>query len=116
MIVIFFLMSMFFDGIILPAFFGIRSGFLTIIFLVALVLCCRVNFRSLVTGIIFSGLAEFYWGLKLGTLMLSFLAIAGLFVLLNTFFSIKNKVLMIFSGAIMLAVFWEVSIFLNRIY
>ena len=114
MIIILFLASMLFDGIILPAIFGIREGFLTIIFLITLILYYRANLRSVVAGVVFSGIAEFYWGLRLGILILPLLTVTGLFILLDTFINIKNKILIIFSGTIMFAVFWEVSILLNK--
>ena len=110
-----FLAVMLFDGIIFPAFFGLREGFLTIIFLVAILLFCEINTQGLIFGIILSGIAEFYWGLKLGTLLLPLLASAGAFFLLNKFFNIRNKVFMILTGAILFIVFWETSVLISRI-
>ena len=52
-----FLAVMLFDGIIFPAFFGLREGFLTIIFLVAILLFCEINTQGLIFGIILSGIA-----------------------------------------------------------
>ncbi len=110
-----FLTVMFFDGIILPALFGFKESFLTIIFLVVMLLYYEANLQGLVLGVALSGLAEFYWGLELGTLMLPLLASAGVFFLLNQFFSIRNRILIIFSGVIMFIVFWVTSILISRI-
>ena len=115
LIVALFLVAVFLDGIIFPAFFGFREGFLTIVFVVTLLLYHGVSLRGLIFGIVFSGLTEFYWGLKLGTLVLPLLASAGVFFLLNTFFDIRNKILMIILGLIMFTVFWETSILVNKI-
>ena len=108
-------MAILFDCIIFPAFFGFRESFLTIIFLVVMLLCYKVGLQSLIFGIALSRLAEFYWGLKLGTLILPLLASAGTLFLLNRFFNIRNKALMIFSGVIMFIIFWEMSILVTKI-
>jgi len=110
-----FLAVMLFDGIIFPAFFGLREGFLTIIFLVAILLFCEINTQGLIFGVILSGLAEFYWGLRLGVLILPFLVSVGVLFLLNLFFNIRNKIFMIFSGLVLFIVFWETSVLISRI-
>lgn len=110
-----FLASMFLDGIIFPALFGFRESFLTIIFLVAMLLFCEVDLKSFFLGIAFSVLAEFYWGLKLGMLVVPLLASAGVFFLLNKFLNVRNRVLMVISGVIMFIVFWETSILVAKI-
>ncbi len=115
LIAVLFFVAMFLDGIIFPGLFGFRESFLTIIFLIVMLLYCEADFKGLVLGVTFSGLAEVYWGLKLGTLILPLLASAGAFFLLNRFFNIKSRVLMIFSGVIMFIVFWETSILISRI-
>lgn len=115
LVVVLFLASMFLDGIIFPALFGFRESFLTIIFLVVMLLYYEVNFEGLILGVAFSGLAEFYWGLKLGALILPLLASAGVFFLLNSFFNIRSRVLMILSGVVMFIVFWEASILVSKI-
>ena len=115
LISVLFLAVMFLDGIILPGLFGFRESFLTVIFLVAILLYYEVNLQGLVFGVALSGLAEFYWGLKLGTLILPLLASAGAFFLLNRFFSIRSRTLMILSGVIMFIVFWETSILISKI-
>lgn len=113
--IVLFLAVMFFDGIIFPALFGFRESFLTIIFLVIMLLYYEVDFRGLVLGVALSGLVEFYWGLKLGTLILSLLVSVGVFFLLNKFFSIRSKALVVLLGVIMFVVFWETSILINKI-
>ena len=110
-----FLAGIFLDGIIFPAFLGFRESFLTIIFLVVIILYHEVSLTSLVIGVVLSALAEFYWGLKLGTLILPLLASAGAFSLLNKFFNVKSRVLMIFSGVIMFIIFWWTSIIVTKI-
>ncbi len=115
LIVVLFLAAMFLDGIILPGLFGFKESFLTVIFLVVMLLCHKANLQGLVLGAALSGLAEFYWGLELGTLILPLLASAGAFFLLNRFFNIRSGILLILSGLIMFIVFWETSILLNRI-
>lgn len=115
LIAVLFLGSIFFDGIVFPALFGFRESFLSIIFILILVLYCEASFQSLIFGVVFSGLAEFYWGFKLGVLILPLLASVGVFFLLNKFFNVKNRFLMIFLGIIMFVVFWEISILVNKV-
>ena len=115
LIVVLFLAAMFLDGIILPTLFGFRESFLTIIFLVIMLLYYEVSLQGLIFGVVLSGLAEFYWGLKLGALILPLLASAGTLFLLNRFLNIQSRFLMIISGGIMFIVFWETSILITRI-
>lgn len=115
LMMILFLAAMFLDGIIFPAFFGFRESFLTIIFLVVMLLYHEVNLQNLVFGAVLSGIAEFYWGLKLGTLILPLLASAGAFFILNKFLNIRVRILMILAGVIMLIVFWETSVLVGKI-
>ncbi len=115
LIIILFFMSLFFDGIIFPAFFNFTESFLTIIFVVAMLLFCGTNVRGLALGMVFSGLAEFYWGLKLGVLVLPLLVSAGIFFLLDSFFDIKSGILIILSGVIVFVAFWESSILISKI-
>jgi hypothetical protein len=115
LIIVLFLATMFLDGIILPGIFGFRESFLTVIFLVAMLLYYEINLQSLIIGVVLSGLTEFYWGLKLGTLILPLLASVGVFFLLNTFFNIKNRVLIVLSGVILLIVFWETSVLISKV-
>ncbi len=115
LIVVLFLAVMSLDGIIFPALFGFRESFLTIIFLVVMLLYYEVSLQGLVLGGALSGLAEFYWGLELGALILPLLLSAGAFFLLNKFFNIRSRVLMILSGVIMFIVFWETSILVSKI-
>jgi len=110
-----FLAALFFDGIISPALFGFRESFLTIIFLIVMLLSFEVNPRSLVTGVILSGVAAFYWGLKPGVLIFPLLASAGVLFLLNSFLNIKSKALMILSGGVMFIVFWGASVLIAKI-
>ena len=113
-VAILFLACMFLDGIIFPALFGFRESFLTIIFLVVMLLYHEVSFASLVIGVAFSGLAEFYWGLRMGVLILPLLLSAVGFFLLNKFFNVRSRILMIFSGVVMFIIFWETSILINK--
>jgi len=113
--VILFFAGMFFDSIIFPALFGFRESFLTIIFLVVMLLYREDDLRGLVFGVVLSGLAEFYWGLKTGVLILPLLVSAGVFFLLNIFFNTRSRVFIIISGAIMFIIFWKASILINRI-
>ena len=75
----------------------------------------KADFQGLIIGAIFAGLVEFYWGLKMGTLMLPLLASAGIFFLLNIFFNIKSGVLTALSGAVMFVIFWEASTLITKI-
>lgn len=115
LIAVLFLGFILLDGIIFPALFGFRESFLTMIFLVVILLYHQVSLAGLIIGVVLSALAEFYWGLKLGTLILPLLASAGVFSLINRFFNIRNKILEIFFGAIMFVVFWEMSILITKI-
>ena len=108
-------MSMFLDGIIFPALFGFREGFLTILFIIIFLLSYEVNFSSIIFAVIFAGVAEFYWGLMLGILMLPLLVSIGVFFILNTFFNIRSRVFVIISGAIMFIVFWGSSVLVAKI-
>ena len=85
------------------------------VFLVIMLLYYEADFKGLVLGVVFSGLAEFYWGLKLGALILPLLASAGMFFLLNRFFNIRSRILMIFSGVIMFIIFWATSVLVSKI-
>ena len=53
-----FLAAIFLDGIIFPGFFGFRESFLTIIFLVVMLLYYEANLKGLILGVAFSGLAD----------------------------------------------------------
>lgn len=115
LISVLFLAVIFFDGIIFPAFFGFGESFLTIIFLIMMILYYKADFHVLIIGVVFCGLAEFYWGLKLGVLILPLLISAGTFFLLNNFFNFRSRILVIFSGAIMFFIFWIFSVLINKI-
>lgn len=115
LIVILFLVAMFLDGIVFPGLFDFRESFLTVILLVGMLLYYKADIQGLVLGVVLFALSEFYWGLKFGTLMLSFLASAGVYFLLNRFFNIRNRVLIIISGVIMFIVFWETSVLISKI-
>lgn len=110
-----FLVTMFLDGIIFPALFGFREGFLTILFVIVLLLSHEINPSRVVLAVVFAGVAEFYWGLMLGTLVLPLLVSIGAFLLLNTFFNIRSRIFMIISGVIMFIVFWGSSILIIKI-
>ncbi len=115
LVAVLFLAVMFIDGIFFPGVFGFKESFLTIIFIVLMLLYYNVNLQSLVFGMALSGLAEFYWGLDMGTLILSFLVSAGALVLLNKFFNIQSRVFVVISGIIIFAVFWETSVLVANI-
>ena len=115
LIIALFFAVMFLDGIIFPALFGFRESFLTAIFMIAILMYYKFDFRLLVFGIVFSGLTELYWGLKMGVLMFPLLVSAGVFFLLATFFNIRSRFLTIISGIIVLIIFWETSIFISKI-
>ena len=106
---------MFLDGVILPALFGFREGFLTVLFIIVLLLCREVSLPNVALAIVFAGIAEFYWGLRLGILILPLLVSVGAFFLLNTFFNIRSRVFMTISGAIMFIVFWWSSALIVKI-
>ncbi len=116
LITIIFLASVFLDGIILPAFFGFREGFLSIIFLITMLVYYEADLKSFILGILFSGTLEFYWGLKPGALILPLFAAAGIFMLLNKFFNVHSKGFIIFSGLVMFLVFWTAAVYINKIY
>ncbi len=115
LILVLFLACMFLDGIIFPGLFGFRESFLTIIFIVIMVLYNKAEFQSLIIGLVFFGLTEFYWGLKSGTLILPLLISAGAFLLLNSFFNFRSRVLMIISGLIVFVLFWISSVLVTKI-
>ncbi|MBI2062193.1 MAG: hypothetical protein HYT64_00645 [Candidatus Yanofskybacteria bacterium] len=115
LIMVLFLAVMFLDGIVLPGLLGFRESFLTIIFFVIVLLYRKADLQVLILGVLFSGLAEFYRGLGTGTLMLPFLASAGVLFLLNLFFNVRSRILMIVAGVAMFIVFWESSILLTKL-
>ncbi|OGM99271.1 MAG: hypothetical protein A2915_02610 [Candidatus Yanofskybacteria bacterium RIFCSPLOWO2_01_FULL_41_34] len=115
LIIVLFLVVMFFDGAIFPGLFGFRESFLTVMFIVIMILQRKVDFQGLILGVVFSGTAEFYWGLRFGILISSLLVSTGVFFLLNTFFNIRSKASVIITGVIMFIIFWEASILVSKI-
>ncbi len=115
LIAIIFLASVFLDGIILPAFFGFREGFLAIIFLISMLVYYEADLKSFILGILLSGTLEFYWGLKMGALILPLFTAAGIFMLFNKFFNVHSKGFIIFSGLVMFLVFWITAVWITKI-
>lgn len=102
------------DGVILPAVFGFREGFLSIAFLVFILLYIG-DARGLVLSLIFSAFLEFYWSLSFGSLILPCLISFGLLIFLNNVFYTKNRILRVLLGVIIFVCFWGSSVLVNKI-
>lgn len=115
LIVVLFLGALLLDGMILPGLFGFKESFLTIFFIIFILLYHELSLRSLIIGTLLSAAAEFYWGLKTSILILPLFASAGVYFLLNSFFNTRNKVFLVVLGAVMFVVFWEASVLISKI-
>lgn len=88
-ILLIFLASFFFDGLVAPAFIGFRESFLSFIFIVALFVYFGVDGLSVFYSIFFSLFLEFGLGLRFGVVLLPILIVAGILFFINYYFDIS---------------------------
>jgi|SRR3989344_5382191 len=115
-IIALFIASVFVDGIFLPALFGLRESFLFFIFLIFLLSGREIETRSIVFGLIFSSIVEFYFGVGVGTLVLPFLVATFFLMVLKKFLNVRSTLPAVIFGAFALLVFWKTSNFFNMIF
>lgn len=117
---LFFLVVLLFDGLILPAFFGFRESFLSMLVLIAFILYLGPTQQSIVYGFVFALISESLRGLSVGDLTIPFLFTAAAVYLTQRFLDIKytfdvrfglDKLALI---ALMSVVFIYVLLFLYR--
>ncbi|MBI3274273.1 MAG: hypothetical protein HYZ69_03960 [Candidatus Colwellbacteria bacterium] len=78
------------DWFILPALFGFRDSFLSLIILILPVLYFGAEKRYILCGLFFSLVLEMFRGLNLGSLTLAFLFTAVLIYLFQTFLDVRH--------------------------
>ena len=84
-----FIIVMIMDVLILPAFFGLRESFLTLLILIVPILYIGSTGQSVAYGLFFAFIYEFLRGLDLGTLVLPFLLTAVVIYSAQRFLDIK---------------------------
>lgn len=77
------------DGLILPAFFGLKESFLSLLILVMPVLYMGSSRRLIVYGIVFAFISESWRGLNFGDMAIPFLFTAAVINLTQHFLDIK---------------------------
>lgn len=77
------------DGLILPAFFGLKESFLSLLILVMPVLYMGSTGRLIAYGIIFAFISESWRGLNLGDMAIPFLFTVAVINLTRHFLDIK---------------------------
>ncbi|OGN15298.1 MAG: hypothetical protein A3J47_01685 [Candidatus Yanofskybacteria bacterium RIFCSPHIGHO2_02_FULL_43_22] len=77
------------DGLILPALFGLRESFLSLLVLIVPILYIGPTTRSVSLGLFFAFISETLRGLDLGVLALPFLFVVVLIYLTQLFLDIK---------------------------
>jgi len=112
-ILLIFLASFFFDGLIAPAVIGFRESFLSFIFIVALFVYFGIDGLLVFYSVLFSLFLEFGLDLRFGVVLLPILIVAIVLFLANSYFDISavkdNRFLKLFwlsgLGIIMLFIF-----------
>jgi hypothetical protein len=84
-----FIAALLFDGLILPAFFGFRNSFLSLLILIVPILYIGSTRQSIVYGLAFSFISESLRGLDLGDLAIPFLFTAVVIYLTQPFLDIR---------------------------
>ena len=78
------------DGLILPALFGLRESFLSLLILIVPILYMGSTKQSISYGFAFAFVSESLRGLDLGTLAIPFLATAIVIYLIQRFLDTRN--------------------------
>lgn len=86
---LFFLVALFFDGLILPAFFGLRESFLSMLVLIVFILYLGPTQQFIIYGFAFALISESLRGLSVGDLAIPFLFTAAAIYLTQRFLDIK---------------------------
>ena len=86
---IIFLVVLVLDGLILPAFFGFRNSFLSLLILTVPILYMGLTKRFIACGLVFAFISESLRGLELGVLALSFLFTVVIMYLIQRFLDIQ---------------------------
>ncbi len=88
-IVMLFAVTVTLEGIIMPALFGIRENFLTVIFLVALIVTYGTPAWVLGYGTVMAFIAEWFQGFYPGSLVMAWLLAAWAWYVMTEFLSIQ---------------------------
>src|SRR3989344_3643683 len=84
-----FIAVLFLDGLVFPAFFGLRGSFLSLLVIVVPLLYMGPTKQYIIYGLFFSFVYESFRGLNFGDLMLPFLFIVMVTYLVQRIFDIK---------------------------
>lgn len=84
-----FIAALMLDGLILPAFFGLRESFLSLLVLIVPILYMGLTKHFIVYGLFFAFISESLRGLELGNLAIPFLFTAIVIYLAQRFLDIK---------------------------
>lgn len=117
-IFIIFIIALVLDGLILPALFGFRNSFLSMLVLITPILYMGPTKQCLVCGLFFSATLELFRGLDLGTLAVPFLSAAAVLYVAQKFLDIKYTydTRFGFSKLVLLALTSTVSIYLISLF
>jgi len=102
---IIFIAALVLDGSILPAFFGLRESFLSLLILVIPVLYMGSSGRLIAYGIIFAFISESWRGLNFGDMAIPFLFTAAVINLTQRFLDIKYTYLIALMSVISVYIF-----------
>ena len=84
-----FIVAILLDGLILPAFFGLRESILSVLLLVVFILYIGFTQRDIILGLFFSIFLESFRGLNFGDLAIPFLFTVAIMFLVQRFLDIK---------------------------
>lgn len=107
-----FFISLVLDGLVFPALFGFKESFLTIIFLVSLLLYWGVNTFTIGYGVSAALVFELSRGLSPGSIILPFTMLGVFYYVLSIFLNIKANS---FSGFLLLGIFSILTVLTARI-
>ena len=102
---IIFIAALVLDGSILPAFFGLRESFLSLLILVIPVLYMGSSGRLIAYGIIFAFISESWRGLNFGDMAIPFLFTTAVINLTQRFLDIKYTYLIALMSVISVYIF-----------
>ena len=102
---IIFIAALVLDGSILPAFFGLRESFLSLLILVIPVLYMGSSGRLIAYGIIFAFISESWRGLNFGDMAIPFLFTTAVINLTQRFLDIKYTYLIALISVVSVYIF-----------
>jgi len=85
-----FVLVLLLDGLVLPAFFGFRESFLSLLVLIMPILYMGITRQSIVYGVVFVLIFESIGGLNFGDMAVPFLFVLGGIYLFQRFLDIKQ--------------------------